>query len=249
MEEEKIEQKEELENGQLHSGEQVQAEEEEIEQESALEEIYEEFAITEAIMDGSNLVEEFSPHGTAERVAQYTHVSEKVINYVMAAVYFALGVFCIVVSIVKYDIILAVLSYMVGAFMALIGLLQLISAIKRKEYRHTNTNKTAGSLVLIALAVMILIDHEWSMSIIPIIWGVIGLFEGAHAFNHAFARISDGRRCSYYIVKGIIELVLAFLLLYEPVHHLKLHIIVFGVNLVFDAITMLPIVKKFTEGK
>lgn len=217
--------------------------------ESALEEVYSEFGVTEAIMDGASLVEEFSPHGTADKVAHHTKASEKAVYYVMAAIYFVLGAFCIITTIVKYDIVKAVLSYIVGAFMAVIGVIQFISALRHKEYKHTKSNKTAGSLVLIALAVMILIDHDWADTFIPIVWGVIGLFEGAHAFNHAFSRISNGMRCSYYIVKGIIELVLAFLLLYEPVHHLRLHIIVFGVNLVFDAITMLPVVKKFTEGK
>lgn len=219
--------------------------EEEIGQVSAVEEIIEEFSIAEAVTDSAGLVEEFSPHGTAEKVGEYTHISEKVVRYIMAVIYFALGVVCVAAT--KY--MLLVLSYIVGSFMALIGLIQLISAIKNKEYVQTNSNKTAGSLILIALAVMILIDHDWADTFIPIVWGVIGLVEAAHAFNHAFSRISRGMRCSYYMVKGIIELVLAFLLLYEPAHHITLHVIVFGVNLIFDAITMLPIVKKLTARK
>lgn len=215
------------------------------ENQSPIEEAYEEFGVTEAIMDGSALVEEFSPHGTVEMLAHASpRISENAVHYVMSAVYFVIGLVCVIFT----SQMLSVLSYVVGSFMALIGVIQFIAAIKHKEFKQTSTNKTAGSLILIGLAVMILVDREWADGFIPIVWGVIGLFEGAHAFNHAFSRISRGMRCSYYIVKGIIELVLAFLLLYEPVHHITLHVIVFGANLIFDAITMLPVVRKFTEG-
>jgi len=217
----------------------------EVNPETAAEKSIEGVAITDAVTDGANLVEEFSPHGTAEKVGQYTKLSEKVVHYVMAVIYIALGVVCVAAT--KY--MLLALSYVVGSFMAVIGILQLISAIKSKEFVQTNSNKTAGSLILIALAVMILIDHEWADTFIPIVWGVIGLVEGAHAFNHAFSRIARGMRCSYYLVKGIIEVVLAFLLLYEPAHHITLHIIVFGVNLIFDGVTMLPVVKKFIASR
>lgn len=212
--------------------------------ESAVEEIIEEFSIAEAVTEGINLAEEFSAHGTAEKVEQYTRLSEKVVHYIMAVIYFALGVVCVAAT--KY--MLLVLPYVVGSFMALIGVVQFIFAIKNKEYVQTNSNKTAGSLILIALAVMILIDREWANTFIPIVWGVIGLLEAAHLFNHAFSRIARGMRCSYFLVKGIIEVVLAFLLLYEPAHHITLHIIVFGINLIIDGIAMLPIVKKLTNG-
>ncbi len=219
---------------------------EEEESHSAITEIYEEFPVTSAIGEGSELVEGFSPHGTAEFVNGNTpHIADKIIYYIMSAVYLGVGLTCIFAA----EQVIWALPYIVGSFMLLLGVVQFILAIKNREYRQTKSNKTAGSLVLVGLAVMILLEREWASSFIPIVWGVIGLFEGAHALNHAFARISGGMRCSYFIIKGVIELVLAFLLLYEPVHHITLHVVVFGANLVLDAITMLPVVKKFAEGR
>jgi uncharacterized membrane protein HdeD (DUF308 family) len=133
--------------------------------------------------------------------------------------------------------------------MAAIGLGQFIFAIKTKEYVHTNSNKTAMSLILMALAVLILIEKSSADTIIAIAWGFLGLLEGAHAFNHAFSRIARSERCSYYLVKGIIEAVLAFMLLYDPVNHLQLHIFVFGINLIFDAVTMFPPIKNYLSKK
>ena len=53
------------------------------------------------------------------------------------------------------------------------------------------------------------------------------------------------RRYFFYLVKGIIEIVVAFLLLYEPHQYGELHIIVFGVSLIFDGVIALPAVHKF----
>ena len=123
-----------------------------------------------------------------------------------------------------------------------------IFAIIEKEYRNTKSNRTASALILIGLSVMILIEHEWAHTFIPIVWGVLGLCEGAHAFNHALSRISRGMRSSYYIIKGIVEVAVAFLLLYKPEEYGELHIIVFGVSLIIDGITTLPALKKlFTK--
>ena len=74
---------------------------------------------------------------------------------------------------------------------------------------------------------------------------------GAHAFNHAFSRIARSERCVYYLGKGVIEVILAFILLYEPSHpdHIPLHIIVFGVQMIFDAVTMFPPLKEFLSRK
>lgn len=212
---------------------------------SAAEEIIEEFSVSDAVADGASLVEEYSPQGAADNIGAAMNIPTKIVHYIMAAIYIVLGVLCICIT----KQMLSVLSYIVGSFMALIGLIQLISAIKKKEYVQTHSNKTAGSLILFALAIMILIDREWASTFIPIVWGVIGLVEAAHAFNHAFSRIARGMRCSFYLVRGIIEVVLAFLLLYEPVHHITLHVIVFGVNLIVDGIALLPFVKNFTAKR
>lgn len=194
---------------------------------------------------GDFLVEEFSAENTAKKVTNLTKLSEVTVNYVLSAVYLIVGVLC--VSLTSY--IGGAFSYIVGAFMAAIGLGQFVIAVKTKEFVHTNSNKTAMSLILMALAVLILIEKSSADTIIAIAWGFLGLLEGAHAFNHAFSRIARSERCAYYLVKGIIEAVLAFMLLYDPVNHLELHIFIFGVNLIFDAVTMFPPFKNYVSRK
>lgn len=190
---------------------------------------------------GDFIIEEFSTETNVKRVTALTKLSETTVNYAFAAVYFVVGLLC--VGLTKY--ILVSFPYIVGGFMALIGLVQFISAIRTKEYVHTHSNKTATSLILMALSVMIIVEYDWANTFIAIAWGFLGLLEGAHAFNHAFSRIARSERCVYYLGKGMIELVLAFMLLYEPSEHIELHIIIFGIQLIFDAITMLPVIKNF----
>ena len=139
----------------------------------------------------------------------------------------------------------------VGAIAAGAGVAQLASAIVHKEYVHTHSNKTAWSLVMIALGLLIMIEHAAAYTIIAVAWGFWGLMQGAHAFNHAFSRLARSKRSAYYFVKGAVEVVLAFIMLYEPGNnvHITLHIIVFGIQLIFDAFTTFPPIKEYLSRR
>lgn len=194
---------------------------------------------------GDFLIEEFSVEANVKKVVKYVKIPEKVAHYLLSLLYLTVGILCVVMP---HNIEFA-LPYIVGGGMAAVALVTFVFAIITKEYRETHTNKTAMSVVLMGLSVMIIIEHEWAHTFIPIVWGILGLFEGAHAFNHALSRISRGLRPEYYIIKGIIELVVAFLLLYKPEQYGELHIIVFGVSLMFDGITTVPFIKKFVTRR
>ena len=191
------------------------------------------------------LIEGFSVESNVHKVVKYVRIPEKVAHYLLAALYLVVGVLCVAIP----EKIEFALPYIVGAGMAATALVTFIFAVITKEYRNTHTNKTAMSFILMGLSVMIILEHEWAHTFIPIVWGVLGLFEGAHAFNHALSRISRGMRSSYYIIKGVVEVVVAFLLLYRPEQYGELHIIVFGVSLMLDGITTLPFIKNFVSRR
>lgn len=186
------------------------------------------------------IAEGFSVESNVKKFVKYAKIPEKVAHYLLAALYLVVGILCVAIP----DKIEFALPYIVGGGMAAVALVTFIYAIISKEYKKTNTNKTAMSFIAMGLSVMIILEHEWAHTFIPIVWGVIGLFEAGHAFNHALSRISRGMRSSYYIIKGIIEVVVAFLLLYEPESYGEMHIIVFGVSLIIDGVTSAPIIKK-----
>lgn len=204
-----------------------------------------EAAVTNALRSGDFIVEEFSPVSNAKAVHKFAHLSEDNALYILSTIYIVVGILCVSIAPqMSYA-----LPYIVGALMAVGGVIRFIFAVIQKEYVHTHSNKTASSLILMALSVIIIIDREWASAFIPTVWGILGLFESAHAFNHAFSRIARGMNCSYYLVKGIIELVLAFLLMYDPLHHINLHIVVFGIQLIFRGLTSIPALKRLLSRR
>lgn len=205
---------------------------------------------TEGFVDA--ILEGLSAETNASRMSKITRLPEHIAVYIIAALYLSVGVLCVSIT----SEITEVLPYIVGGMMVLIGITRFIIALVTREYRHLKTNQTASSLIVTALGAMIIVqqvlpDNNSAITFIAIVWGILGLFEGAHAFNHAFKRISNSERCVYFLIRGILELVVAFMLLYNPqneeIHHF--HIIVFGINLIVDAITMIPKVKEFLTTK
>lgn len=197
-------------------------------------------AMGEAAHTGDFIVEEFSPKVNAKGLHRLLHIPEEVVLYVLSTIYIIVGALCVTIT----DYMITALPYIIGVLVAVVGIIRFIYAVIQKEYVHTHSNKTASSLILMGVAVVILIDFEWASRFIPTIWGLLGLFEAAHAFNHGFSRIARHMRWWYYIGKGVVELVLAFLLLYDPLGHLGVHIIIFGVQIIFRGITAIPALKE-----
>lgn len=198
------------------------------------------------------ILEEFSAEGNVSRLTRWTKLPENIITYIFAAINLILGVLCITIT----SHITEILPYLVGGMMIIIGFTRFIFALVKHEYRHTKTNHTAMSLIITALGAMIIVQHlqpenETAITFISIVWGILGLLEGAHALNHAFERIANSERSIYFLLRGIMELVVAFILLYNPVSHEThhFHIVVFGINLIIDGITMIPQVKAFLATK
>ncbi len=198
---------------------------------------------------GDRMVKGLSAKSGVSRLSQLSRLPENTVIYLFAALYLAVGVVCVSVP----ALIISVLPYIVGGMMILIGIIRFIVALVTHEYRHVKTNRTATSIILAALGIMIIVQHfradDAAITFISIVWGIFGLVEGAYAFNHAFKRIANAERAVYYILKGLVEVAVAFLLLYDPTNHdtHNLHIIVFGCNLILDSVTMLPFIKRFFE--
>jgi len=192
------------------------------------------------------VVDGLSAEQNVSRLQNLTKIPKNKAVYTVSVIYIILGLLC--VSITKY--ITYALPYIVGSVMILIGVVGFILSLVHRSYRDIKTNKLFTYVICVALGIFIIlseIDPENDpIMLISIIWGVFGLFEGAHALNHAVTKIANSERCVYYIVRGIVECAVAFMLLYRPESHSAhfFHIVVFGINLIFDGVTMIPKVKE-----
>lgn len=197
---------------------------------------------------GDRIIEELSAESNAARISSVFNVGKRVSSYIVSVLYLTVGILCVTIT----DRITSVLPYIVGSLMLFIGVTRFIIAMVRHEYRQIKTNQTATSIIAAGLGAMIILQeldatNDSAIMLISVVWGILGLIEGAHAFNHAFMRLANSQRSIFFIIKGLLECTVAFMLLYRPdsheIHHF--HIIVFGINLIFDAITMIPQVKAF----
>ena len=218
--------------------------------EPAAEEITEdELAVAEAVTENipELMVEGLSAEHNVSRLAFITKLPKNIATYIVAAIYFIVGVLC--VSVTRH--ITVALPYIVGAIMMLVGISGFIISLVRRDYKNIKTNKIATYILTVLLGAMVIleeIDPQIDpIMLISIIWGVFGLFEGAHAFNHAITRITKSERCVYFLIKGIVECAVAFMMLYHPESHEAhfFHIVVFGICLIIDAVTMIPKIKEF----
>ena len=218
--------------------------------EPAAEEITEdELAVAEAVTENipELMVEGLSAEHNVSRLAFITKLPKNIATYIVAAIYFIVGVLC--VSVTRH--ITVALPYIVGAIMMLVGISGFIISLVRRDYKNIKTNKIATYILTVLLGAMVIleeIDPQIDpIMLISIIWGVFGLFEGAHAFNHAITRIAKSERCVYFLIKGIVECAVAFMMLYHPESHEAhfFHIVVFGISLIIDAVTMIPKIKQF----
>ena len=126
---------------------------------------------------GDFFVEEFSAETSAHKLSLAMHISERTIKFVLSAVYLVVGVLCVALT----DYIYIAFPYIVGGVAAGYGLVQLVVAIIHREYVHTHSNKTASSLVMIALGILIMVEHSAAFTIIAVAWGFLG--SAGHTHN------------------------------------------------------------------
>ncbi|MCD8307057.1 MAG: DUF308 domain-containing protein [Clostridia bacterium] len=202
---------------------------------------------------GDNMIELLSAEAYMGRVLSVIHMPEHVLTYIFAILYAAFGIVCIATPSTVIDF----LAYVVGGVLVLIGVVQFISAVMSGEYKQTKTNTTATSILIAGIGVLFICqqatepESETAVILISILWAVLGLFEVAHLLNHAFKRIANSERFVYYVIKAIIELIVSFTLLWDPSNsdaH-EFHIIMFGVSLLIEAVTMIPQIKAIVTAK
>ena len=179
-------------------------------------------------------VESISLKGVAVHLAHVFNANERIFKYVFAVLCGLFGIVCVVFTAE----IKSMFPWVVGSILALLGVITFIHAIIKKEYRRSCSNVTVGGLVVIAISVLIFVENEWATPFIATLWGVIGILEGAHALNLAICEVFNRKNPVYHLIRATIELVLGFMLVYHPQEHIGLHIFVFGLTLVFDAIML-----------
>ncbi|MCD8200507.1 MAG: hypothetical protein LUD47_00350 [Clostridia bacterium] len=214
------------------------------------------------------IVEEFTANTAIKRVVRFTHMSENRARYIVLWSYFAFGLILATLSLVldeiyEMEIITKIFPFVAGSLLFIFGTVRFVRALIRKEYLETEKQSMATPIIFIILAVMILVDtsfavtggeegeelYIWANVFIGVVWGVYGLVEAARAFNHAISGASKHENVTYFVIRGLIELVFSILLIYDPMEHIALHLVIFGLEVMFSAITHMPFIRNYAYKK
>lgn len=147
----------------------------------------------------------------------------------------ALGVVCVVFT----NRIHRILPYLLGSIMAVGGIETAVYGFRTCEHKRRGTKLTSTGLICAAVGCVILVRGMRAYTLVGAAWGIIGLVEGAEGLNIVLYSVSHHEKCALEAVRTAIELVLAVLLLLDPIENLPHHIFLLGIEQICVALQLL----------
>ena len=154
------------------------------------------------------------------------------------------GISCILFT----DYIYSVFSYILGGIMMLIGVLDIYRGIITKEFKLKETKLTSGGIVMLILGTVVLFYNADSDTIIGSVWGIIGLHKGAEELNVAIYHRFAKEPYVFEILHSIVGLLLAIMLLIDPLGAGRHHLFILGIELIYYSIKLFKESKKREDG-
>ena len=151
---------------------------------------------------------------------------------VLSALLTVLGVACIFFT----HQIHAIFPYLLGSLMVITGLLDIYRGIVAKEYLDRDTKQIAGGIVMLLLGLVILLHQGNTDSIIGGVWGAIGLFKGSEELNMAIYHRAHKEPFIKAAIHAAVELVLAMILLLDPLTAVAHHVFILGFELIWHSL-------------
>lgn len=139
--------------------------------------------------------------------------------------------------------IYSVFPYILGGTMSVIGLFDIYRGIATAEFKRSETKLTSNGIVMLSLGIVILIHSKNTNVIIGSVWGAIGLFKGSEELNMAICHRFSNKPFVGKAIHAIVELILAIVLLVDPLTAIRHHLFILGLELIWHSI------KLFKESK
>lgn len=132
----------------------------------------------------------------------------------------------------------AAFPYMLGTLMAVTGLCDIYRGIATREYNNRETKLIANGIVMLLLGLVILLHDGNRDSIIGGVWGAIGLFKGSEELNLAIYHRAHKERFGKEAVHAAVEIVLAMILLLDPLTAVRHHVFILGLELIWHSVKL-----------
>lgn len=190
---------------------------------------------------------------------------EYLLNIISRILLFFAGIFCII----RQEIILTILPYLIGFVMIASGIILFVDSIiyyKDKNFSKENEllpdsydSLNVRAFAFLIIGIIIIVSRNNAFSIIGISWGIFGIIKGGRNFSYFLycfflkkLNIIDDKwkvnlirkRMISYMITCIVELALGIILLMEPVTKLGTHITILGFQIVIYSILGIDIISK-----
>jgi len=182
---------------------------------------------------------EKSPAHKAQKLRHH-HFTSLTAARILASLLGILGVLCILFT----EHIHSVFPYILGTIMAVIGLFDLYRGIMTAEFRNSETKLTSNGIVMLLLGIVILFHRRETDIIVGSVWGAIGLFKGSEELNMAIYHRFSKEPFIGEAIHSIGELLLAIMLLLDPLTGVKHHLFILGFELIWHSLKLFRECKK-----
>lgn len=140
------------------------------------------------------------------------------------------GLICLIYG----EKLLPLLPIICGGILLLKGLIQFIEGIINKDYNSLEKTNLEKSFISIAIGLGVLVKRSDALFIVGMFWGLHGLIKSANYLNIALYNFCNKDKWLIILIKAIVEFGLSFILIFDPFGKLGHHIVILGLELVFD---------------
>ena len=159
-----------------------------------------------------------------------SELNHKILDTIAASLVIFNGTICIVYG----EKLLFLLPYICGAILLMKGIIQCIEGIKDRDYKSLEKTNLERSFILIAIGIGILIKKTDALFVVGMFWGLHGLIKASNYLNVALYNFFNRDKWVGMLAKSIVEFGLSLLLVFDPFGKLGHHIVILGLELIFD---------------
>lgn len=156
----------------------------------------------------------------------------KQINMIINLLMIINGVLCLIFT----HEILQLLPTISGLTIIIKGIFNFIVEFKSGGHKLLENLDFEKSIVTIAIGAGILFKQQDSLFLIGVFWGLEGLSYSTHLLNELFYRMHNNKKYCLLLIETIIEFGLSILLIFEPHHSVEHHIMILGLELLFESL-------------
>lgn len=128
------------------------------------------------------------------------------------------------------------LYLLVGITTLLLGVEGMLADIIAKAYKSDH-NHMGSELFRIVLAIVILFhfNKKEDFEMVCICWAILVVVSNTKSLNKSINHMFKGESFLFHMVFSIVQLVLAIILITDPGHHAKMHVIILGFEFLIEA--------------